>query len=357
MNDENQQMCDAPIPTDATAREPTEFKVRVLLLDDQLMIVEAIRRMLGDQPDIELHYLTDTRLALETARQLRPTVILQDLVMPTIGGLDAIRLYRGDPVLRDIPVIVLSSGEEAKLKADCFGAGANDYVVKLPDRIELLARIRHHSSAYIHRLQRDQAFHFLRESQQNLVAANIELEKLAALDSLTGIANRRGFDQTLALEWQRGQRAQTPLSLLICDIDFFKLYNDSLGHPAGDLCLKKVAAALTAQLKRPADLAARYGGEEFVILLPDTTADGALSVARACRRQLACLAIAHPRAPAGVVTLSIGVASALPSPASKPEQLIRHADLALYAAKRGGRDQVREAADPPELFHQEGSKQ
>jgi two-component system chemotaxis family response regulator WspR len=357
MNDENVQMDETPTLSDAAAHELSEFKVRVLLLDDQLMIVEAVRRMLGDQPDIEFHYLTDTRLALETARQLRPTVILQDLVMPVIGGLDAIRLYRDDPLLRDIPVIVLSSGEDAKLKADSFGAGANDYVVKLPDRLELLARIRYHSNAYIHRLQRDQAFHFLRESQQALVAANIELQQLAALDGLTGIANRRGFDQTLALEWQRGQRAQTPLSLLICDIDFFKLYNDSLGHLAGDLCLKKVAAALTAQLKRPADLAARYGGEEFAILLPDTTADGALNVAHACRRQLASLGIAHPQAPVGIVTLSIGVASMLPAPASTLEQLIRHADLALYAAKRGGRDQVRQAADLPELFHQEGSKQ
>ena len=327
----------------------TNYKVRVLLVDDQLIIVEAVRRMLNDQPDIEFHYVTDAGQALQTALQLQPTVILQDLVMPTIDGFALIHQYRDTEALRNVPVIVLSAKEDPKLKAHSFATGANDYMVKLPDKLELLARVRYHSGAHISRLQRDQAFHFLRESQRKLGDANIELQKLAALDALTGIANRRRFDETMQLEWQRGQRDKKPLTLLMCDVDFFKFYNDSFGHQAGDLCLKKVAAVLTEHLKRPADLAARYGGEEFVIILPETELAGALIVAESCRRHLEQLAIENPQATTELscVTMSIGVASMVPSPKSSVEQLIEQADQALYAAKRNGRNRVVNAADLP----------
>ncbi|MBG6221701.1 MULTISPECIES: diguanylate cyclase [unclassified Janthinobacterium] len=323
----------------------TEFKVSVLLVDDQLIIAEAIRRMLSDQQDIEFHYVTDATQALDMALRLQPTVILQDLVLPGIDGFTLIQLYRENAVLAHVPVIVLSAKDDPKLKAHSFTVGANDYVVKLPDRLELLARIRHHSNAHISRLQRDQAFRFLRESQKNLADANIELQKLAALDSLTGIANRRRFDETLQFEWQRGQRDKTALSLLFCDIDDFKSYNDHFGHLAGDLGLKKVAAVLTEHLKRPADLAARYGGDEFALILPETEAAGALLIAEACRRHLEGLRIENPASHQGIVSISIGVATMMPSPNSSVEQLINHADQALYAAKRGGRNSVLSADD------------
>ena len=327
----------------------TAFKVRVLLVDDQLIIVEAVRRMLSDQTDIEFHYVTDAGQALQTALQLQPTVILQDLVMPTIDGFGLIKIYRDEEALRHVPVIVLSAKEDPKLKAHSFSMGANDYMVKLPDKLELLARVRYHSGAHISRLQRDQAFRFLRESQKNLADANIELQKLAALDALTGIANRRRFDETMAVEWQRAQRDKKPLTLLLCDVDFFKLYNDSFGHLAGDLCLKKVAAVLTEHLKRPADLAARYGGEEFAIILPETPLTGALIVAESCRRHLEQLAIENPLATTDLssVTMSIGVASVIPSPQSSIEDLIELADQALYAAKNAGRNRVMSADDLP----------
>jgi two-component system, chemotaxis family, response regulator WspR len=318
----------------------TIFKVRVLLVDDQLIIVEAVRRMLSEQGDIEFHYVTDATLAAQAAVQLQPTVILQDLVMPTIDGFGLIQQYREDEALRHVPVIVLSAKEDPKLKAHSFAVGANDYIVKLPDKLELLARVRYHSNAHISRLQRDQAFRFLRESQKQLADANIELQKLAALDGLTGIANRRRFDDTMHVEWQRGQRERQSLSLLICDIDFFKQYNDAYGHQRGDLCLKKAAAILTEHLKRPADLAARYGGEEFAIVLPDTPLAGAITVAQECVRHLENLRIAHGGSPHGVVTMSVGVASVVPTPESTVEELIARADRALYAAKDGGRNQV-----------------
>ncbi len=323
----------------AAEQEPTftTFKVRVLLVDDQLLVVEAVRRMLADQPDIEFHFVTDPSQALDCALRLQPTIILQDLVMPNVDGFDLIRQYRENPKLLHVPVIVLSAKEEPKMKAHGFAVGANDYLVKLPDRLELLARVRYHSGAYISRLQRDEAFRFLRESQKNLADANIELQKLAALDSLTGIANRRRFDETLHLEWQRGQRQRRPLSLLMCDIDCFKLFNDTFGHLAGDLCLKKAAAVLTACLKRPADVAARYGGEEFAIILPDTDAAGARKVAEHCLQQLHAMAMDNPRSPHKVVTMSIGMATLVPGPETQERDMVDSADRALYAAKNDGR--------------------
>jgi two-component system chemotaxis family response regulator WspR len=316
----------------------TDFKVRVLLVDDQRIIGEAVRRMLG--PDIDYHVVSDAHEAEAAALRLRPTVILQDLVMPDIDGFALIERYRANSALRDVPVIVLSAKEDARLKAHSFAVGANDYITKLPDQVELLARIRYHSAGYISALQRDEAFRALDASRAQLAHANIELQRLAALDALTGIANRRCLDETLAAEWLRGQRDQRPLSLLIADVDFFKGYNDSYGHPAGDLCLKKVAAVLTENLKRPADLAARYGGEEFAIVLPDTPADGALAVAEACRSHLAALAIANQAAAGGLLTMSVGVATLVPAAGALPAQLIALADAALYDAKNGGRNRV-----------------
>ena len=320
--------------------DPTRHRVRVLLVDDQLIIVEAVRRMLVGQADIDFHFVTDAAKAHVAAAGLRPTVILQDLVMPGTDGFDVIRQYRMDAGLRAVPVIVLSAKEDPKLKAHSFAVGANDYLVKLPDPVELLARIRYHSAAYISRLERDEAFRFLRESQQKLADANVQLQRLAALDGLTGIGNRRAFDETVQREWQRGQRTKQPLSMLLCDVDSFKLYNDEFGHQAGDLCLKKVAAVLTEQLKRPADLAARYGGEEFAIVLPETDVDGALKLAEACRARLAALELEHPCSDAGVVTISIGVASLVPAPEHTAADLIACADKALYAAKAAGRNRV-----------------
>ena len=183
----------------------TPPKVRVLLVDDQIMIAKAIRQMLADEPDIEFHFVGDAQAALTTAVELKPTVILQDLMTLAIDGFELVRQFRIHPDTQHTPVILLSAKEDPKLKAHGFNVGANDYLVKLPDRLELIARIRYHSAAYINRLQRDDAFRFLRESQQKLTDANIELQKLAALDGLTGIANRRRFDEALKSEWHRAQ--------------------------------------------------------------------------------------------------------------------------------------------------------
>ena len=155
-----------------------EYAVMVLLVDDQAMVGEAIRRALANQPNIDFHYCANPADALKIAGQITPTVILQDLVMPGVDGLTLVRQYRANPGTQDIPIIVLSTKEEAMVKSAAFAAGANDYLVKLPDKIELIARIRHHSKAYLNQVQRDQAYRALRESQQQLVESNTALISL-----------------------------------------------------------------------------------------------------------------------------------------------------------------------------------
>jgi sigma-B regulation protein RsbU (phosphoserine phosphatase) len=148
----------------------TEYQIRVLLIDDQAMVGETVRRMLAPESDIVFEYCQDPTQAVPTAVEWSPTVILQDLVMPEVDGLDLVRFFRAHPKLADIPLIVLSSKEEAVTKAEAFALGANDYLVKLPDRIELVARIRYHSKGYINLLQRNEAYRALLESQQNLAS-------------------------------------------------------------------------------------------------------------------------------------------------------------------------------------------
>jgi PleD family two-component response regulator len=184
----------------------------------------------------------------------------QDLVMPDVDGLTLVRFYRNNPAPRDIPVIVLSSQDDPNVKSDAFYQGATDYPVKLPEKVELLARIRAHTKSYLAQRERDEAFVTLRKLQQQLeqmntelARSNNELQRLSALDGLTGVANRRQFDQVLEREWRRATRSETPLSLSFADIDFFKRYNDHYGHQAGDDCLKQVAAALQQTVRRPAD--------------------------------------------------------------------------------------------------------
>ena len=179
------------------------------------------------------------------------------------------------------------------------------------------------------------------ELYQKLAQVNRELEELSTVDPLTNIANRRKFDRYLAVEWQRLAREKAPLSLIMCDIDYFKLYNDTYGHQAGDRCIKWVAQAISKTIKRPADLVTRYGGEEFAIILPNTTADGAEYLAQQIRLQIGALQIAHINSPIDLyITLSLGVAGCIPAHDSAPEALIAAADSSLYQAKELGRNRV-----------------
>ena len=174
-----------------------------------------------------------------------------------------------------------------------------------------------------------------------MLELNRRLKVLATLDGLTQVANRHRFDEYLEREWLRSQREKMPLAIILCDVDYFKHYNDRFGHQAGDVCLQQVAQSISNVIKRPADLVARYGGEEFVIILPQTTAETALTIAETIRTQIANLNLEHPESDASDrISLSLGVTSIIPSVQYTKEQLLATADKALYQAKQQGRNRV-----------------
>jgi len=179
-----------------------------------------------------------------------------------------------------------------------------------------------------------------KRSEQQLQDAYRAVEALALTDGLTGLANRRRFDQYLATEWRRGMRARQPLSLLMLDVDLFKAYNDSYGHQRGDSCLKQIAESCMDVVSRPGDLVARFGGEEFVVTMPNTESEGAMQVAEEICEALRSRRLPHNGSPLGIVTTSIGCATLVPAFGKHAPDLIAIADYALYAAKHNGRNQV-----------------
>lgn len=328
------------VDLDPTTGHPaTGRSIMVLLVDDQIMVGEAVRRALLDEAGIEFHYCSDPLDALAVAARVQPTVILQDLVMPSVNGLDLVRQYRANPHTRAIPIIVLSTKEEARVKSDAFHAGANDYLVKLPDRIELIARVRYHSAAYLSQIQRDEAYRALRKSQQELMQANFALQRLTNVDGLTGLSNRRYFDEYFETEWRQAAREGQPLALLLVDIDHFKQYNDTYGHLAGDQVLREVAQAVQRAFQRPRDLVARLGGEEFVVVLPQTSRENVAALAARAVGAVEALDLRHISSPVSArLTVSVGAAGCLPGREDRRLVLLDTADKALYAAKHAGRN-------------------
>jgi diguanylate cyclase (GGDEF)-like protein len=242
--------------------------------------------------------------------------------MPDMDGYEVCRRLKANPATVDIPVIFLTAKNDESAETQGLELGAVDYVVK-PFSVPIVrVRVRTHVEL---KRNRDQ------------------LLKLSACDGLTGIPNRRRFDEVYDLEWRRAARSGEELALIMIDIDHFKAYNDTLGHMAGDDCIRGVAAVLSRCVRRAADLVARYGGEEFVALLPSTDAAGGLSVAEEMRSAVQGLGLAHPGSPVGPhVTVSLGVAAGAPaaSDAGSKDRLIQRADSALYLAKTGGRNRV-----------------
>lgn len=327
----------APQPAASETRHAATF---VLMVDDQPMVGEAVRRLLVDIPDLDYHYVPNPLDALAAVREIRPAVVLLDLVMPVMDGLAVLAEIRADPSIANTPVVMLSTTEDAQTKARAFEAGADDYLVKLPARAELQARVRYHARSFAVQRERDQAVQALRESQRRLQELNLQLLQLSQSDGLTGLANRRFFDETMESELRRAERAAQPLSLLMVDIDHFKKYNDHYGHQQGDRCLTAAADALRAMARRAGDLAARYGGEEFALILPATDAEAAAAVATQLCQAVRALAQPHAGSPLGLLTVSVGHASWLPGADLLAAPLIDAADKALYRAKEGGRDRA-----------------
>lgn len=258
--------------------------------------------------------------ALEKARQHQPDLILLDVLMPEMDGMAVLHELKRDGSTRHIPVIFVTALDSAADEEKGLDLGAVDYISKPFHPPIVRARVRNH-------LQ--------------LVHQRRLLEQLAALDGLTGTPNRRQFDTALEREWRRCRRNAQPLSLIIADVDFFKKYNDTLGHASGDRVLQEVAATLRQGVRRPADLVARYGGEEFVLLLPETCAANAQLLARNLLNLLQQKALPHPASDVGPhITLSMGGVTAIPAGDAPDPEFFQRADAALYAAKAQGRNRV-----------------
>lgn len=268
-------------------------------------------------------------------------LILMDFQMPEINGIEACRIIQAYKYLKDIPIIMITASEDLDLLEEAFASGAVDFLQKPVNRIELLVRARSALRLKAETDRRKKRETELLTVKTNLEKANRQLHKLSATDSLTDVHNRRKFDEYLEREWKRAIRDRSILSLLLIDIDHFKLFNDTYGHPAGDICLKSVAGAFSTCLNRPGDFLARYGGEEFAVILPQTDTEGALHVAESLRFAIKNLQIPHESSPtADHITISIGFTGFQPHSEYQLSDFIIIADQALYEAKNAGRDRT-----------------
>jgi two-component system, cell cycle response regulator len=470
----------------------------ILVVDDVTLNLKILRAIL-EPIGYKVSFATGGQQALATIKSAKPDIILLDLIMPNMDGLEVCRVLKSEPELAEIPVIFLTASQEKEHLLQAFELGAVDYVTKPFNKLELLARINTHLTlkhyqdclqkqteqeklrsniiysigrslnlnhilrttvseiSYFFQIDKVTLFEFkdlykakilaestskiskleieediqedlswinqqfcfsessrfklidnindsslsplhldflrardvktelivpvyqqdylwgtliahhcqdhhswsmdeikllselveqleiaIQQSQlyQKLDTAYQELQRLAHTDSLTEVANRRQFDQYISQEWFRLKREQKYLSLIMCDVDYFKFYNDFYGHPSGDVCLQKIAKILYESIKRPADLVARYGGEEFALILPHTTLEGAVNIAEKIQQAIDDLKIPHIQSQVKQhITLSMGIATIIPHENSTVNDLIAAADKALYVAKANGRNQ------------------
>jgi diguanylate cyclase (GGDEF)-like protein len=309
---------------------------RILLVDDDLGSIKLMSRMLDSIADVQfaLNGVDAIRLASDSP----PSLILLDAQMPGMSGFRVCEALKADPRLAEVPVIFVTSHSEPDFEIAGFDIGAVDFIAKPVSAPLLVARVK---------------------TQLRLSALTAELRRNATTDGLTSVANRRHFDESMQKEWLRARRTCDPISVVMVDVDHFKLYNDRYGHPAGDLALQKVAQCLLQACLRPGDVVARYGGEEFILILPGTPRAGAQNVAARIGEIVESSAIPHVTSPtSGHLTVSIGVSTfdeqsltslkvestqetkPCPETAYSIPRLLRAADLALYAAKSHGRAQA-----------------
>ncbi len=319
----------------------------ILIVDDMPENLDVLRKVLS-QSGYRVRPALGGEIALRAIASELPDLILLDVMMSGIDGYQVCQALRRDERTRGIPVLFISARMDAAAKVRGFEAGAVDYITKPFNAKEVLARVETHLSLRTMRKQLEeqnlrlqQEIEERKRTEISLDVANQELTRLASIDGLTQIANRRRFDEHLHREWTRASRTRTALGLVLCDIDHFKRYNDTYGHVAGDACLHEVAQAIQRSARRPADLPARYGGEEFTVLLPHTDTDGAVQIADMIREEVASLKLPHESLGAGhYVTLSMGLVSTVPVSEGKPESLVEAADKALYEAKEAGRNRI-----------------
>lgn len=333
-------------------KDYTTNQSNVLIVDDQLDNLRVLSTILTKE-GYYVRKALNGQMALIACETMPPDIILLDINMPEMNGYEVCERLKDNPQTSNIPVIFISVLDDVLDKVKGFKIGGADYITKPFQFEEVLARVQHQLT--IQRLQiklQETNRKLLEQNSQlsteiekrikaeaALQSANNKLRELVWSDSLTQIANRRYLDDYLQREWQRSAREQVPLAFILCDIDYFKYYNDTYGHVAGDACLKRVAKAIRGAIRRPADLVARYGGEEFGIVLPNTSFDGGVLIAENIQSQVQTLKIAHLSS--GVseyLTLSMGIASKVPTHQSSPKILLAASDKALYQAKVRGRN-------------------
>lgn len=307
--------------------------MKILIIEDSKTHLQLLSKYVERLGAVAIQ-AADGETGIDLFCRERPDLILLDVILPDIDGFKVAQRIRGQENPSDwTPIIFLSSmGKDEDIDKG-ISAGGDDYLPKPVSETVLNAKIR----AMQRIIQMRTSLVVL---TRKLDTANQELKRLSSSDGLTGIANRRFFDEYLSVEWRRARRNTTSLALLMCDVDHFKLFNDTYGHQAGDDCLRQVAHSINAYLERPSDIVSRYGGEEFAVILPETIAGGALFVAEKIRHAVHELSIPHSSSPDGRVTVSIGLASLIPDAETTPGNLIQLADKALYRAKELGRDRV-----------------
>ncbi len=297
----------------------SDARQRILIVDDSSLNIRVLGETLS--PLHEIYAATSGEEALKIANSdPQPDLILLDIVMPGIDGLEVCRRLKADIRTQDIPIIFITAMTDEKDEEMGLELGAVDYIRKPCSPPIVKARVKAHLE---------------------LKRKSDILKNLSNRDGLTGIPNRRRFEEHFNLEWSRGVRSGSPLSIVMMDIDFFKNFNDNYGHAKGDECLIAVAEALNGCIKRPTDMVARYGGEEFVAILPETDFKGAKTMAESMRKAIEQLKIPHEfSVTAKNVTISVGLATTMPTMSYAPNDLINEADKMLYESKSNGRNQT-----------------
>ena len=289
---------------------------KILIIDDNIINIELLRGLLEE--DYYIISASSGEKGLEQAIQEMPDLILLDVSMPGMDGYMVCEELKVNVYTRNIPVVFVTAMDDMEDEAHGLELGAIDYITKPFSPQIIRARVRNHLEL---KLYRDR------------------LMKMSMIDGLTSIPNRRQFDREIEQQWQRSIRKQSPITVMMLDIDFFKQYNDLYGHLKGDDCLKKVASVLLKQMKRPTDMVARYGGEEFVCILPETDLEGAECVADNIIKAINAAQIEHQGSKISQhVTLSIGLVCIVPSLDCQMVDFLQNADKALYQAKVGGRN-------------------
>ncbi len=302
---------------------------RILLVDDDRVVRAMVSESL-EQEGFEVILANNGNDGVIAYQEHHPDLILVDAMMPILDGFEFCEQLKNMGE-RFTPILMITSLDDTDSVDRAFASGATDYITKPINLSILRQRVRN--------LVRQS--HTIKHQLSELQQANQNLQLLANLDGLTKLANRRCFDRYLEQEWDRMRRIRAPLSSIMCDVDFFKNYNDRYSHPMGDKCLIQVAMALRDSVRRTGDLVARYGGEEFAVILPNTDALGAIYLAENIRSAITALKIPHAAsAIADCVTMSIGVSTIIPTHENDYQSLIDAADRALYQAKSQGRDRV-----------------